>query len=220
MTELIYVVDDDDAVRESLKRLIGDAGYRVRCFKSAERFLERQPRHEHESGCAIVDMRLPGMDGLQLQRQISAAGLAVRTIFMTGNATIRLAVEAMQLGASGVLAKPAPPERLFDEIDRCLRWTQRQHAQQSDTRVYAQQLARLTPREAEIASGLVAGLSTRQVALMLGISKRTAESHRANIMGKLHIGSVATLTRMACLATPTYTLPAFDKGCSGPGART
>ncbi|MBS61365.1 response regulator [Salinisphaera sp.] len=206
MNETIYVVEDDDAIRESLKGLASDAGYAVRCFRSAERFLGHAPRID--AGCALVDMRLPGMDGLQLQRRISAAGLGVRTVFITGYATIRLAVEAMQLGASGFLTKPARAEQLLAEIERCLRRGKRQRGRHEAGRAYARQLERLTPREAETANGLANGLTTRQVALALGISKRTAESHRANIMAKLYITSVATLTKMVCLAASDHQLPA------------
>ena len=200
MKETIYVVEDDDAIRESLKCLASDAGYAVRCFRSAERFLSHAPRID--AGCALVDMRLPGMDGLQLQRKISAAGLGVRTVFITGYATIRLAVEAMQLGASGFLTKPARAEQQLAEIECCLRRGTRQRGQHEAGQAYARQLERLTPREAEIAGALADGLTTRQVAVTLGISKRTAESHRANIMAKLDIASVATLTKIVCLAQP------------------
>jgi two-component system response regulator FixJ len=209
VSDYISIIDDDDAVRESLKGLLAVAGYRVRCFSSAERFLEHSEAKRDR--CAVIDIRLPGMDGLALQKELSSRGLNLRTIFMTGYATVPLAVEAMRLGASGFLPKPVEPERLLAEIEHCVKTTHARDTQNEDTRMYVQQLDQLTPREAEIASGIIQGLSTRQVAVALGISSRTAESHRANIMGKLRIGSVATLTRMACLTASQNSLPAFGE---------
>ena len=209
MSDYISIIDDDAAIRESVKGLVTGAGYRARCFSSAERFLDH-PEATRDR-CAVVDIRLPGMDGLALQQAISGRGLRVRTLFTTGYASVPLAVEAMRLGAAGFLRKPVAPECLLAEITHCVKSGAHTYAQRDDTRMYVQQLKRLTPREAEIASGMVLGLSTRQVAAALGISRRTAESHRANIMGKLHIGSVATLTKMACLTEHYDSLPPFNE---------
>ncbi|MES1926554.1 response regulator [Salinisphaera sp. T31B1] len=207
MAEQVFVIDDDDAIRETLKVIVAGAGYRVRCFSSAERFLD-EPRAA-QRGCAIVDMNLPGISGLELQKRISSAGLDLRTVFLTGYGTIALAVEAMRLGATSFLMKPAEPDRLLGELEQCVGSRSTRDERREQAIAYAQQLRCLTPREAEVVSGLVVGLSTRHVASALGISKRTAESHRANLMEKLGIRSVATLTRMALLARPYHSLPVF-----------
>jgi two-component system response regulator FixJ len=189
----VHVVDDDDDLRESLKALLDAAGFRCSNYASARAFLEAGAT----SGCALVDVRMPEVDGLALLNELSSRKSRLPVIIMTGFADVPLAVRAMKAGAVDFVEKPTPPEVLIGAVRRALERAQASDAAQPEARA---RLDRLTDRETDVLKLLVVGDSNKVVAHKLGISSRTVEIHRARLMEKLEAAKLADLVRLALAA--------------------
>ena len=191
----VYVVDDDEAVRDSLQWLLEGKDYRVRCFESAEAFLSRFDARE--VACLIVDIRMGGMSGLELQDKLIERKSPLPIVFITGHGDVPMAVDTMKKGAMDFIQKPFVEDDLVSLVERMLehaRGTFTQH-QQSASRDAL--LSKLTGREAQVLERIVAGRLNKQIADDLGISIKTVEAHRANIMEKLNANTVADLLKIA-----------------------
>ena len=191
----VYVVDDDEAVRDSVQWLLEGQDFRVRCFESAEVFLARyDPR---EVACLIVDIRMDGMSGLELQDRLLERKSPLPIAFITGHGDVPLAVDTMKKGAMDFIQKPFKEDQLVPLVERMLEqaralFTEHQQAASRDAL-----LAKLTGREAQVLERIVAGRLNKQIADDLGISIKTVEAHRANIMEKLGANTVADLLKIA-----------------------
>lgn len=195
MTPLVHVVDDDDSVRDALGFLLRSAPYAVETYPSAAAFLAVPPRCVE--ACLLTDIRMPGMDGLDLQKTVTARFPTLPVIIMTGHGDVPLAVRAMRAGALDFLEKPFEDDRLFDAIARALAEGRRRADGDAARRAAEKALAQLTPREAEVFALLADGEATKAIAIRLGISPRTAEVHRLRVMEKMQARSVADLARSA-----------------------
>ncbi|MEW6639584.1 MAG: response regulator FixJ [Pseudomonadota bacterium] len=191
----VYVIDDDPAMRDSLEFLLGSAGFTVRLFETAGSFLEALP--EVTFGCVVSDVRMPGIDGIELLKRLKAAKKALPIIVMTGHGDIPLAVEAMKLGALDFLEKPFEDERLIGMIEAALAAGESQAQDEAATTEILARIDSLSPRERQVMEGLVAGLSNKQIARDYDISPRTIEVYRANVMTKMQANSVSELVRFA-----------------------
>ncbi len=191
----VYVVDDDEAVRDSLQWLLEGNDYRVRCFDSAEGFLARfEPR---EPACLIVDVRMPGMSGLELQDELARRGCTMPLVFITGHGDVPMAVNTMKKGAVDFIEKPFNENVLRDLVDRMLQKARLDAEQQQAAASREALLGRLTARESQVLERIVAGRLNKQIADDLSISIKTVEAHRANIMEKLGVSTVADLLKIA-----------------------
>ena len=191
----VYVVDDDEAVRDSLQWLLEGNDYRVRCFESAEIFLARfDPR---EVACLIVDVRMPGMNGLELQDELLRRGCSMPLVFITGHGDVPMAVDTMKKGAIDFIEKPFNEIVLRDLVDRMLQKARQNAEQQQAEASRGALLGRLTARESQVLERIVAGRLNKQIADDLSISIKTVEAHRANIMEKLGVSTVADLLKIA-----------------------
>jgi two-component system, LuxR family, response regulator FixJ len=196
----VYVIDDDPAMRDSLDFLLGSAGFSVRLFDSALVFQNEIPMLE--SGCVVTDIRMPGMDGMELLRQLNQAS-AVRklpVIVMTGHGDVPLAVEAMKLGALDFLEKPFEDDRLIGMIETALSQTDIGAKSEAVSADMAARVASLTQRERQVMQGLVTGQSNKAIARDYDISPRTVEVYRANVMTKMQAGNLSELVRFAIRA--------------------
>jgi FixJ family two-component response regulator len=197
----IYVVDDDEAVRDSLQWLLEGKDYRVRCFDSAESFLSRyDPR---EVACLLVDIRMPGISGLELQDRLIERKSPLPIVFITGHGDVPMAVTTMKKGAMDFIPKPFKEEELLSVVERMLdqareAFADYQHAANRDAL-----MGKLTARESQVLERIVAGRLNKQIADDLGISIKTVEAHRANIMEKLNANTVADLLKIALVPNST-----------------
>lgn len=189
----IYVVDDDQDVRDSLKVLLEFADYNVRIFESAVKFLAADLHGI--AGCLIVDIRMPDMDGLELQDELLKREIDLPVIVITGHGDVPLAVRAMRAGAVDFLEKPFREEALLEAIQRAFRHTPRRNAAKADE--VRARLEALTEREREVLNLVVEGQTNKEVARVLDISPRTVDIHRAHVMEKMHAKTLADLVRMA-----------------------
>ncbi|QHO75599.1 DNA-binding response regulator [Bradyrhizobium sp. CCBAU 051011] len=194
----VYVIDDDEAMRDSLQFLLDSADFEVSLFDSAQTFLDRLSTIEF--GCVVSDIRMPGVDGIELLRRIKASRATLPVIIMTGHGDIPLAVEAMKLGAVDFLEKPFEDERLVAWIDAALRQAEAGAHDEAMTQNVAARIASLSPRERQVMEGLVAGLSNKMIARDYNISPRTIEVYRANVMTKMQASSLSELVRLAIRA--------------------
>jgi len=194
----IFIVDDDQYVRETLKAILEDDGRKVRDFATGEEFFERY--RPGVDGCLLADVNLPGMDGVELLRRMNDGGEPLPTIIITGNGCIPLAVEAMRAGAADVLEKPIGTKDLLARVDQALFTAQRNRRRSRGRQVAAGQIARLTPRQQQIMEMVLAGAPSKNIAADLGISQRTVENHRAVIMRKTGAKSLPELARLALAA--------------------
>jgi FixJ family two-component response regulator len=195
----VYIVDDDEAVRDSLRWLLEANGYRVRSFVSAERFLEDYD--PAQVGVLICDVRMPGMSGLELQEQLIARQAPLPIVFITGHGDVPMAVTTMKKGAIDFLEKPFNESDLREIVARMLEQATQRVSKFQAQRTHEAMLARLTAREQQVLERIVAGRLNKQIADDLGISIKTVEAHRANIMEKLEVTTVADLMKVA-LAKP------------------
>ena len=197
MTEnlTVFIVDDDSAVRDALSLLLGVQGYRVAIYGDAESFLKAY--RQEWRGCVLLDIRMPGMDGLELQKRLNALDCGLTVVVMTGHGDVESAREAFKAQAVDFLEKPLDQARLMAALDDALSKCEstRQVADRRDA--FARLLATLTPREREVMDMIVAGGHNRDIAEKLGISPRTVEVHKARVMQKLQVDGVAQLVRLS-----------------------
>jgi RNA polymerase sigma factor (sigma-70 family) len=198
MTEadaIVFVVDDDGAMRQSLKNLIGSVGLRVEAFASAQEFL--RSKLMDVPACLVLDVRLPGLSGLDLQKRMADAGIEIPIIFITGHGDIPMTVQAMKAGAVEFLTKPFRDQDLLDAIQQALERDRMARKQRAEINELHNRLDSLTPREREVMGLVVAGLLNKQIAGELGTSETTIKIHRHQVMEKMGAGSLAELVRMA-----------------------
>ena len=191
----VYVVDDDEAVRDSLQWLLEGKDYRVRCFESAESFLSRYDARE--VACLIVDIRMGGMTGLELQTRLIEVGSPLPIVFITGHGDVPMAVDSMKKGAMDFIQKPFKEDQLVTLVERMLDQAKDSFAEFQSAASREALMARLTLRETQVLERIVAGRLNKQIADDLGISIKTVEAHRANIMEKLNANTVADLLKIA-----------------------
>ena len=191
----VYVVDDDEAVRDSLQWLLEGKDYRVRCFESAESFLSRyDPR---EVACLIADVRMGGMSGVELQDRLLERHSPLPIVFITGHGDVPMAVNTMKKGAMDFIQKPFNEEELVSVVERMLDHAKESFAESQQAASRTALLGKLTSREGQVLERIVAGRLNKQIADDLGISIKTVEAHRANIMEKLNANTVADLLKIA-----------------------
>lgn len=195
---LIHVVDDDASVRDSLTLLLESAGFRVRAYESALRFLAAAS--PGGVGCVLTDVQMPELNGLELQRQMVAQGVGLPVIVMTGHGDVPIAVQALKAGATDFLEKPFDDEQLLSAIKGAIAVSQRASDDATAVAEISARLATLTPREREVLDRLVAGQPNKTIAYDLGSSPRTVEVHRARVMEKMQARSLAELVRMTIAA--------------------
>lgn len=191
----IFVIDDDASVRKSLSRLLLSLGFEVEAFASAELFLERGLYDG--VGCIILDVRMPGLDGVALQDQLSKADYSMPIIFITGHGDIPTSVQAMKKGAVDFLSKPFDDEQLLQAVKIAIEKDVKGKAMRGEARQVLERVKHLTPREYEIFRHVISGLLNKQIGFKLGIAEKTIKIHRSRIMEKLRVASVADLVRLA-----------------------
>lgn len=194
---VVHVIDDDEAIRESLAFLLESAQIDVRTYESANAFLAGLPR---EHGCVVTDIRMPGVSGIDLLRQLKTMGVALPVIVITGHADVPLAVEAMKSGAIDFIEKPFDDEAFLSTIRSALRQHEKDARREAELSEIHNRLAALSGRERQVLEGLVAGYPNKTIAFDLGISARTVEIYRANVMTKMQATSLSDLVRMALVA--------------------
>jgi two-component system, LuxR family, response regulator FixJ len=194
----IYVIDDDEAMRDSLNFLLESAGFDVTLFEAAQNFLDALSGLEF--GCVVSDVRMPGIDGIELLKRMKAGHSGFPIVIMTGHGDIPLAVEAMKLGAVDFLEKPFEDDRLIGMIDAAIRRAEPAARSEVVTQEIAARVATLSPRERQVMDGLIAGLSNKLIARDYDISPRTIEVYRANVMTKMQANSLSELVRLAVRA--------------------
>lgn len=190
----IFIVDDDEGVRNSLCFLLKTVGLATRAFALASEFLEAY--RPEQPGCLILDVRMPGMSGLELQQQLNVRGATIPVIFITGHGDVPMAVEAMQQGAFDFLQKPFRDQDLIDRVQRALERDARSRAALAEHAKIRQRLHSMTPREREVMRLMTSGKPNKIMAADLGVSQRTVEIHRARVMEKSGAASLAQLVRM------------------------
>lgn len=191
----VYVIDDDEAMRDSLNFLLDSSGFEVTLFDNAESFLDALPGLEF--GCIVSDVRMPGVDGIELLKRLKAAGSRFPILMMTGHGDVPLAVEAMKLGAVDFLEKPFEDDRLTAMIDQAMHQAEPAAKNEAISHDIAARVASLSPRERQVMEGLIAGLSNKLIAREYDISPRTIEVYRANVMTKMQANSLSELVRLA-----------------------
>ena len=191
----VFLVDDDASVRKSLTRLLSSAGYEVEAFTSSLDFLTRPPY----AGpcCMVLDVRMPGPSGIDLQTTLAAEGRRMAIVFVTGHIDVPMSVTAMKAGAVDLLIKPVDEKDLLGAIERALAKDAHDRSDDAQLGELQQRVAKLTPRERQVFARVVTGMLNKQIALELGMAEKTVKVHRARVMHKMQAGSVAELVRMA-----------------------
>jgi two-component system response regulator FixJ len=196
--ELVHIIDDDEALRESLSFLLSTVGIATVAHDSAAAYLTDTRRNV--SGCIVTDVRMPGISGIDLLRKLKADGSSVPVIVMTGHGDVPLAVEAMKLGAFDFLEKPFDDSALLASVRSALGHREKHSMQETERKHIEKRLAQLSARERQVLDGLVAGQANKVIAYELGISPRTVEIYRANVMTKMQANSLSDLVRMALIS--------------------
>jgi len=192
---LVHIVDDDAAVRRSVGFMLKTSGHQVELYESGVDLLRRAA--DLTDGCILLDIRMPGMDGLEVQQELQAKGVSLPVIIMTGHGDVSLAVKAMKAGAVDFIEKPFEKDALLNSLNEAYRRLSRKEATDDRMRDAAVRLQALTPRERDVLDGLSQGLPNKTIAYDLGISPRTVEIHRANLMTKLDVRSLSEALRIA-----------------------
>jgi FixJ family two-component response regulator len=201
----VYLVEDDEAVRESLQLVLESVGRSVQPYSSAAQFLEHW--NPEMAGCLVLDIRMPGMNGMELQRKLNELNCMLPIIFVTGHGDVPMAVEAMQQGAVDFVQKPYREQELLDKIDNALALDAQNRESLQQRQEILARIESLTPRERDVMDLMIVGKANKVIAIDLDISQRTVEIHRARVMEKLHANSLAHLVRMALAANPDWTSP-------------
>ncbi|MGC2459835.1 MAG: response regulator transcription factor [Steroidobacteraceae bacterium] len=210
-SQMVYVIDDDEAVRASLRFLLKSSGHAVTTLASAQAFL--QSYDLAQAGCLVLDVRMPGISGLELQQELNRRGAIIPVIFMSGHGDVPMAVEAMQHGAFDFLQKPFRDQDLLDRISGALRKDCQNREQLRNSPLIRERFKSLTSREREVLALVADGRPNKIIATELGISQRTVEIHRARVMEKMDAASLAQLVRMAYqLAIPHASCTATEAG--------
>ena len=191
----VYVVDDEPDMLKAVERLLGAAGFSVRTFPSPERFLAQHD--DMAPGCIVLDLALPGLNGLELQQALQAQGSSLPIIFLTGRGDIAASVRAMKLGAADFLTKPVDADELIAAVDAALERNREQRADRAEKHLVASRLAALTAREREVFELIAKGRLNKQIAAECGTVEKTIKFPRANLMRKLGVRTVADLVRLA-----------------------
>lgn len=192
--QTVYVVEDDEAVRDSLELLLKSEGKAVQTYPSAADFLGDYA--ETMAGCIVLDIRMPGMDGMELQKKLNARHSLLPIIFVTGHGDVPMAVDAMKEGAVDFIQKPYREEALLEKIEEALAQDREQRKTLSERQEIVRRIRTLTPRESEIMDRMIAGQANKVIAIELDISQRTVEIHRSRVMHKMGTHSLAHLVRM------------------------
>jgi two-component system, LuxR family, response regulator FixJ len=200
---VVHLIDDDDGVRQSLAFLLATSGFAVRVYESAVAFLDAASTVQ--PGCIITDVRMPGIDGLELQRQLRARHIGLPVIVMTGHGDVPLAVEAMKAGAVDFIEKPFGDETLLSAIRIAVDRHNRSARRDDEVATIRTKLGTLSARELEVLDGLIAGRPNKTIAYDLNISARTVEVHRANLMAKMGAASLSELVRMVFVVRSAVT---------------
>jgi RNA polymerase sigma factor (sigma-70 family) len=190
----VYVVDDDDAMRDSLKWLLESRGLKVEIYASSEAFLDAF--HGGLAGCMVLDVRMPGMSGLELYERLHARASTLPVIFITGHGDVPIAVSALKLGAADFIEKPFNDQEMVRLIERCMKQDRAASEKRAENATAAQRMGSLTQREREVLELIVAGKLNKQIADELGISIKTVEVHRSRVMEKMAVNSVAELVQL------------------------
>lgn len=197
----VFVVDDDQAVLDSLGLLLRSMNVRSRLFGSGQAFLDAW--RDDWSGCLVLDIRMPGMSGMELHRHLLERHATMPVIFVTGHGDVPMAVEALHNGAFDFIQKPYRDQELLDRINQALAWDEAHRSEENHKRSLQERLETLTPREREVMECVVRGLANKVIAMDLDLSQRTVEIHRARVMEKMQARSLAELVRMAMLMDET-----------------
>jgi FixJ family two-component response regulator len=192
---VVFIVDDDPSVRRSLERLIQSVGLAAKSFASAAQFL--QSGHGQETGCLILDVRMPEISGLELQEKLATAGVRLPIIFVSGHGTVPMSVRAMKAGALDFLQKPFDEQDLLDAVYRATERSRKEQAQHRELKELEARIRTLTPKEHEVFVWVITGLPNKNIADRLDTAEKTIKVHRASIMKKMNAQSVADLVRMA-----------------------
>ena len=198
---IVFIVDDDAAVRSSLRLLVKSVGLNAAMMNSAHEFLANYD--PVQAGCLILDVRMPGMSGLELQQQLNLRGAVIPVIFITGHGDVPMAVAAMQQGAFDFLQKPFRDQDLIDRVQRALKKDRKNRVELCELSRIRERCDSLTPREREVLALLTSGKANKVMAADLGLSQRTVEIHRAHVMEKMGASSLAQLVRMVMVAAGT-----------------
>jgi RNA polymerase sigma factor (sigma-70 family) len=197
-TSVVFVVDDDHAIRSSLKWLIESVGLAVETYATADEFMNNY--YPGRAGCLLLDVRMPGMSGLELQEHFAKNDVNIPIIIITGHGDVPMAVRAMKSGAIDFIEKPFNDELLLESIRNALALDLKQREVQSQRARIATRLDHLTPREHEVMEMVTEGRSNKEIAINMGVSSKTVEAHRARVMEKMQAGSLAELVRMVMAA--------------------
>jgi len=194
-SQVVFVIDDDASMRDAVSRLLNAVGLTVQTFASAREFLAG--RLPDVPGCVVLDVRLPGLSGLDLQREMVERGIHIPVIFITGHGDIPMSVQAMKAGAVEFLTKPFRDQDLLDAVRSGIQLDRQGRKERAELAELRDGLRQLTPREREVMSLVVAGLLNKQIALRLGTSEKTIKIHRSHVMQKMRADSLADLVRMS-----------------------
>ena len=192
---IVYVVDDDRSVRSSVARLLESTGFEVRTFASATDYLDEVDAESH--GCLLLDLRMPGIDGLELQDRLLEGGTARPIVFLTGQGTVPDSVAAMKAGATDFLEKPADPDELVRAVETAIAADGRRRREFAELAEIVDRVSLLTPRERQVFERVVQGRLNKQIAHELGVSEKTVKVHRGRVMEKMKAASLADLARLA-----------------------